>query len=197
MQEQYWQAVEHNDASYDGTFYYAVTTTGIFCRPSCKSRVPKREHVRFFPDRQSALAADYRPCKRCRPDGVRLPDEEWASELTDYIDEHYAEPLTLGSLAERFYASPSHLQRTFKKIKGVSPLLYVQDVRVEAAKQALMATDVPVHRIGEQVGMANAAYFATVFHKKTGATPTEYRARMLSNDTRSIAGMQDEGGGKG
>ncbi|MGG1555431.1 bifunctional transcriptional activator/DNA repair enzyme AdaA [Paenibacillus ferrarius] len=194
MQEQYWQAVENNDASYDGTFYYAVTTTGIFCRPSCKSRVPKREHVRFFPDRQSALAASFRPCKRCRPDGIRLPDEEWTAELARYIDEHYAEPLTLGVLAERFYASPSHLQRTFKKVKGISPLLYLQDVRMEAAKKALLAADLPVNRIGAQVGIANAAHFATVFHKKTGVTPTEFRSNTHPNDTRSMAGMQEGGG---
>lgn len=87
MQERYWQAIVANDASYDGTFYYAVTTTGIFCRPSCKSRVPKRENVRVFQDRQTAVAEHFRPCKRCRPDGLRLPDEEWIELIASYIKE--------------------------------------------------------------------------------------------------------------
>ncbi|MDU0202712.1 bifunctional transcriptional activator/DNA repair enzyme AdaA [Paenibacillus sp. MAH-36] len=175
MQDRYWQAIIGNDASYDGTFYYAVTTTGIFCRPSCKSRVPKRENVRVFPDRQTAVAEHFRPCKRCRPDGIRLPDEEWVDLIADYIKESYTEPITLSVLAEQFYASVYHLQRTFKRLKGVTPLTYLQQQRIEAAKKLLIETDKPVNAIGALVGVANAAHFATVFQKKTGVTPSEFR----------------------
>ncbi|MZQ84013.1 helix-turn-helix domain-containing protein [Paenibacillus sp. 5J-6] len=175
MQDRYWQAIVANDASYDGTFYYAVKTTGIFCRPSCKSRVPKRENVRVFHDRQTAVEEHFRPCKRCRPDGLRLPDEEWIELIADHIKESYAEPITLSVLAEQFYASVYHLQRTFKRVKGITPLTYLQQQRIEAAKRLLIETNSPVNVIGAQVGIANAAHFATVFQKKTGVTPSEFR----------------------
>ncbi|OCT11494.1 AraC family transcriptional regulator [Paenibacillus pectinilyticus] len=179
MQERYWQAIVANDATYDGTFYYAVATTGIFCRPSCKSRVPKREHVRIFRNRQAAMSENFRPCKRCRPDGIRLPDEEWVAQMKDHIEENFAEPLTLATLAEHFYASTYHLQRTFKRIAGVTPLMYLQEVRLAAAKKLLSTTDMAVQEIGARVGMANAAHFATLFLKRTGLTPTEFRQGLV------------------
>lgn len=175
MQERYWQAIVANDAAYDGTFYYAVATTGIFCRPSCKSRLPKREHVRIFHHQQAAIAENFRPCKRCRPDGIRLPDEEWVAQMQTFIEEHYAEHLSLAMLSEHFYASTYHLQRTFKRVAGVTPLTYMQQARIAGAKKLLLTTDLPVHVIGEQVGMPNAAHFATLFQKRTGLTPTEFR----------------------
>lgn len=179
MQERFWQAIVANDAAYDGTFYYAVATTGIFCRPSCKSRLPKREHVRIFDHREAAIAESFRPCKRCRPDGIRLPDEAWVAEMKAHIEEHFAEPLSLATLSEHFYASTYHLQRTFKRIAGVTPLMYIQEVRLAAAKKLLITTDMPVQVIGSQVGMANAAHFATLFLKKTGLTPTEFRQQPV------------------
>ena len=84
-----WRAIVGNDPSYDGQFYYAVKTTGIFCRPSCKSRPPNRENIGFFLTAEQALAAQFRPCKRCKPTGQRLPDEEWIAMVTVYIDRHY------------------------------------------------------------------------------------------------------------
>lgn len=106
---------------------------------------------------------------------MRLPDEEWIELIASYIKESYAEPITLSVLAEQFYASVYHLQRTFKRVKGVTPLTYLQQQRMEAAKRLLIETDKPVNVIGAEVGIANAAHFATVFQKKTGVTPSEYR----------------------
>ncbi len=67
-QDEMWLAVSQNDASADGLFFYAVSSTGVFCRPSCKSRRPKRENVRYFKTAEQAMAAGFRPCKRCRSD---------------------------------------------------------------------------------------------------------------------------------
>lgn len=75
IEEGLWEAIVNNDSSYNGVFYYGVITTGIFCRPSCKSKCPLKEHVRIFESTDEAISADFRPCKRCRPDGARLPDE--------------------------------------------------------------------------------------------------------------------------
>ncbi|MEF3308804.1 bifunctional transcriptional activator/DNA repair enzyme AdaA [Paenibacillus sp. GYB004] len=170
-----WQAVVNNDTTYDGQFFYAVKTTGIFCRPSCKSRPPKQDHIGLFHTPEQAIAAGYRPCKRCKPTGRRLPDEEWISLVTDYIDNHYAEPLTLDTLAAICHGTPYHLHRTFKKVKGKTPVEYIQDIRIEKAKAELTRTSKPVSEVGHGVGLSNTPYFITLFKKKTGHTPASYR----------------------
>ncbi|UJF34003.1 methylated-DNA--[protein]-cysteine S-methyltransferase [Paenibacillus hexagrammi] len=166
MTNEQWKAIAENDASYDGRFYYAVTTTGIFCRPSCKSRLPRREHVRVYATVREALSDSFRPCKRCKPDSRYLPEEEWAQRIAELIDRRYAEGITLSMLAEYFYASSFHLQRTFKKVKGMSPLAYLQETRIRAAQRLLITTDLPITSISMQVGVVNAAHFATLFQKK-------------------------------
>ncbi|WP_051236979.1 bifunctional transcriptional activator/DNA repair enzyme AdaA [Paenibacillus pinihumi] len=174
LTNQRWKAIFSNDTAYDGAFYYAVTTTGIYCRPSCKSKLPIREHVRVYVTAEAADQAGFRPCKRCKPDGKRLPDEEWISQIAGFIETGYAEPLTLNALSQAFHGSPYHLQRTFKRIMGVSPSRYIQQVRMEKAKELLLHTDMSVMDIAVAVGISNAAHFATLFRKKTGCTPTTY-----------------------
>jgi AraC family transcriptional regulator of adaptative response / methylphosphotriester-DNA alkyltransferase methyltransferase len=185
VNEQYWQAIIHNDADYDGKFYYAVKTTRIFCRPSCKSRPPLIENVHIYRDAEHALIAGFRPCKRCKPGNLRLPDEEWIASVAHWIDKHYAEPMTLGTLAELFHGSPYHLQRTFKKWKGLSPAEYIQQVRITQAMKELAATDKPVTAIAAEVGIPNPAHFATLFQRRTGHSPTAYRhSRSQETDKR-------------
>lgn len=173
--DEVWQAILNNDSSFDGKFYYAVQTTGIFCRPSCKSRAPIKQHVRIFSDTRQALSENFRPCKRCRPDGRRLPDEEWVAQIVHLIETRYPESLTLAMLAERIHASPYHLHRTFRRIIGVTPAEYIQRTRISKAKQYLAETDKTIKDIALAVGIRNAAHFAILFQKKTGFTPTEYR----------------------
>jgi AraC family transcriptional regulator of adaptative response / methylphosphotriester-DNA alkyltransferase methyltransferase len=100
MNDESWQAIVLSDAAYDGKFYYGVITTGIYCRPSCKSRVPVKTNVKLFENSLQAIAENFRPCKRCKPDGGRLPNEEWVSQIVSAIESHYSEGLTLGKLAE-------------------------------------------------------------------------------------------------
>ncbi|TVY10540.1 bifunctional transcriptional activator/DNA repair enzyme AdaA [Paenibacillus cremeus] len=178
LTEERWQAIATNNASFDGTFYYAVTTTGIFCRPSCKSRIPNREHVRVFLSAQRALEEDFRPCKRCKPDDRQLPEAEWVSLITRWLEAHYAESITLKRLAEHFHGSPYHLQRTFKRLTGLSPSDYTTQLRISHAQTLLSSTDRSIMEIAESVGMPNAAHFSTVFLKHTGFTPTEYRQML-------------------
>ncbi|TYS11596.1 methylphosphotriester-DNA--protein-cysteine methyltransferase family protein [Bacillus subtilis] len=178
VSDEQWQAVVDNNASYDGQFFYAVKTTGIFCRPSCKSRVPKRENIGFFENADQALAAHFRPCKRCKPTGQRLPDEEWIAFITEYVDSHCDEKLTLEVLAFLSHGTPYHLHRTFKKLKGMTPVDYIQHVRIEKAKMLLTTCDDPVSKVGESVGLSNTSYFITLFKRKTGQTPEAYRRRQ-------------------
>ncbi|GIP38537.1 bifunctional transcriptional activator/DNA repair enzyme AdaA [Paenibacillus sp. J31TS4] len=178
LSEERWRAIVQSDAAYDGRFFYAVQTTGIFCRPSCKSRPPKKENVRIFPDAEHALAARFRPCKRCRPTGRRLPNQEWVAQIAAYIDAHYRETLSLETLADACHGSPYHLQRTFKRIKGISPVEYLQRTRIARAKEELLRTDHSIAEVAEAVGMANTPYFITLFKRKTGHTPADYRQSM-------------------
>ncbi|MFC7394162.1 bifunctional transcriptional activator/DNA repair enzyme AdaA [Scopulibacillus cellulosilyticus] len=175
MTEERWQAIINNDCAYDNQFFYGVKTTGIFCRPSCKSKIPNIENVRIFLDVQQALAEQFRPCKRCKPGEHRLPDEDWVAQMTEYIEKHYSKTLTLETLADICHGSPYHMQRTFKRIKGITPIEYIQETRISKAKQILASSDKTVKEIGFLTGIPNTAHFATLFKKKTGYTPTEYR----------------------
>ncbi|TCP21325.1 AraC family transcriptional regulator of adaptative response / methylphosphotriester-DNA alkyltransferase methyltransferase [Scopulibacillus darangshiensis] len=173
--DDYWKAIVENDSAYDNTFYYAVKTTGIFCRPSCKSKVPNKENVRIFKNADLAQSESFRPCKRCKPNGLDLPDEEWIQALTEWIDKNYSESLTLDTLAEVIHGSPYHLQRTFKRIKGMSPTEYIQHVRIAKAAHCLEITDETVTNIGSAIGYPNTAYFVTLFKRYMKQTPADYR----------------------
>lgn len=181
LTEEMWQAILTNDASYDGQFFYAVTTTGIFCRPSCKSRPPNKKNVGFFRTSQQAVSAEFRPCKRCKPTGQRLPDDEWVALVTEYIDTNYAEALSLEILAVICHGSPYHMHRTFKRVKGITPVEYIQQVRINQAKEKLISSNKPVGEVGVDVGLSNTPYFITLFKKKTGHTPASYRQLQQHN----------------
>ncbi|EUJ32877.1 bifunctional transcriptional activator/DNA repair enzyme AdaA [Listeria cornellensis] len=170
-----WRAICENDAEYDGQFFYAVSTTRIFCRPSCKSRTPKLENVRVFLCAEDAMDAGFRPCKRCKSGGVRLPDAEWVAQIEAYIDEHYREHLTLSRIADGCHGSAYHLHRVFKAQTGMTPLDFVHVVRIREACVLLETTEMRVMEIGAAVGMPNAAQFATLFKRTQGVTPSGYR----------------------
>lgn len=182
LTDERWRAITENDAAYDGQFFYAVKTTGIFCRPSCKSRPPKKENITLFQDAAQALSAQYRPCKRCKPNGQRLPDDEWIALVTAYMDKNYSESLTLDILATICHGSPYHLHRTFKRMKGITPLEYLQLTRINHAKEKLISTEISVSDVGASVGLSNAPYFITLFKKMTSHTPASYR--QLHNPNR-------------
>lgn len=187
LTEDKWQAILNNNAAFDGQFVYAVSSTGIFCRPSCKSRPPKKENTVIFATPVDALAARFRPCKRCRPNGLRLPDEEWISMVTSYIQQHYSAPLDLHTLADISHSSPYHLHRTFKRVTGKTPVAYIQQVRVDKASDELLAIDKPVSAIGLDVGIANTAYFITLFKSLTGCTPAQYRKQKQAAQKEEVS----------
>jgi len=175
LTEREWEAIVGNDSAYDGQWFYAVKSTGIFCRPSCKSRPPSRSNVSLYHTAEQAAAAGYRPCKRCRPAGLRLPDEEWIDRVAEYIHAHYTEHLTLDLLAAFSHGSPYHLQRTFKRLKGLTPLAYIRQLRLRKAQILLAGKEHSAAEIGRLVGITNTPYFMTWFKKTTGLTPAEYR----------------------
>lgn len=130
--EERWQAVEARDARFDGAFVYAVRSTGVYCRPSCPSRRPRRPHVAFFAVPEAAERAGFRSCLRCRPKAVRAcdPQAERVRAVCRYIAAHLDEPLTLDRLGREAGAAPHHLQRTFKRLMGISPRAYADALRL-------------------------------------------------------------------
>ena len=130
-----WDAVQMRDRRFDGRFVTGVLTTGIYCRPSCAARHPKRENVRFFADGAAARAAGLRPCKRCSPDDVAR-DERAVLAAIEAIKAS-EEPLALAGLAADTGYSVAHFQRLFARATGLSPAAYARALRRERASEAL------------------------------------------------------------
>src|SRR6266542_6791874 len=167
----WWEAMLAKDARMDGKFYYGVTSTGVYCRPSCPSRLPRRVNVLFFEDANAAERAGYRACRRCRPRANLLAPLQ---RILRHIDEHADEKLTLEDLAARAGLSPSHLQRKFKAAFGLSPREYAEAFRMQRLKTGLRESASVIDAIYEAgYGSSSRVYERT--GASLGMTPAEYR----------------------
>ncbi len=174
--ERFWQAVQTRDASCNGLFYYGVRTTGIYCRPSCASRQPKRENVAFFALPEAARQAGFRACLRCRPDetAIRDPQAELVQSVCRLIDQQLEEQSNFAALSEQVRFSQFHLQRLFKKLMGITPRQYADARRSDLFKTSIKA--------GQNVteAMYDAGYGSSsrLYEKaaaQLGMTPATYR----------------------
>jgi len=131
-----WNAVLTRDASRDGSFVFAVRSTGIYCRPSCPARRPNREQVRFFKVPEAAEQAGFRACKRCHPRRARAndPQVELVRRICHIIDEHDSDAVTLDNLSSIVGVNAHHLQRTFKQIMGITPRQYADSRKLDRFK---------------------------------------------------------------
>lgn len=135
-----WTAVMTRDSAADGRFVYAVTSTGIFCRPSCSSRRPRRDRVRFFASSDAAAAAGFRACRRCRPEQREHRSTHRAiARASAYLAAHADETVSLATLARVTGLSASHLQRRFKAAVGLSPREYQAAHRADRFRRELRA----------------------------------------------------------
>jgi AraC family transcriptional regulator, regulatory protein of adaptative response / methylated-DNA-[protein]-cysteine methyltransferase len=172
--EVFWKAVTTNDARFDGAFYLGVKTTGIYCRPSCRARLPKRENIDFFPTWQSAEENGLRACLRCKPKDHSAADPLVAKivkacELIE-TDEGY----TLEELASELGLSQFHFQRSFKEVIGVSPKKYAEAKRMEKFKEGLRAgSDVVTAMYDSGFGSSSRLYEKA--SKDLGMTPAAYK----------------------
>jgi AraC family transcriptional regulator of adaptative response/methylated-DNA-[protein]-cysteine methyltransferase len=170
-----WAAVSGRDARFDGRFVYAVISTGIYCRPSCGARLPRRDRVRFFRGPAEAEASGFRPCKRCRPD----VDEQARHGLklvaaAAYIEAHRDERVTLETHATQVGLSSSHLQRAFTRAYGLSPYRYQAQLRGEEMRRRLRSGDtVAAAGYGAGFGSSRAVYEEA--KRSMGMTPAAYR----------------------
>ncbi|MBW8784560.1 MAG: bifunctional DNA-binding transcriptional regulator/O6-methylguanine-DNA methyltransferase Ada [Novosphingobium sp.] len=132
-----WRVALAKDRRFDGAFVTGVLSTGIYCRPSCPARAPKRENVRFFAGPEDAEAAGLRPCLRCRPDAVARDEAAVAQALAMLRDAE--EPVSLYALATASGYSPAHFHKLFKRAVGLTPAAYARAIRLERAADALSA----------------------------------------------------------
>ena len=125
--DQLWQAVVAKDARFDGQFVFAVSSTGVYCRPSCPSRRAHRERVKFYDLPEAAEQAGFRACLRCQPRRARImdPQVELVQRVCRLLNSNETESLTLADLATQAGVSQFHLQRTFKRVMGISPRQYL------------------------------------------------------------------------
>ncbi|MBV7540449.1 DNA-3-methyladenine glycosylase 2 family protein [Acidovorax sp. sic0104] len=211
-------AVVARDARFDGHFFTGVTSTGIYCRPVCAVRTPRRENCRFFALAAQAESAGFRPCLRCRPElapqalvwsvqdassilvqqAVRLLDapDLWPAQPSPGASQasRAAETgATVARLAERLGVSDRHLRRIFEAALGVSPLQYLQTRRLLTAKQLLTDTRMPVTQVALASGFASVRRFNAAFAGHYGLNPTQLR-RSGATPARPATGEADSNG---
>ncbi len=184
QQGQYWQAVLARDASQDGRFVFAVSSTGVYCRPSCPARRPRRENVAFFQKPDQAEKAGYRACLRCRPKSAGGNGTmETVKAMCRYIEQHLDEPLTLARLGSEFHQSPFHLQRTFKGALGITPRAYADSCRINQLKENLRAGH-SVTRSMYDAGYGSSSRLYERTASQLGMTPDKYRRGAIAAPIR-------------
>jgi AraC family transcriptional regulator of adaptative response/methylated-DNA-[protein]-cysteine methyltransferase len=173
---QNWNAVLSRDRSFDGQLLYAVRSTGIYCRPSCPSRRPRRENVEFYFGAEAAERAGYRACRRCKPreQNFTSSDGELARRVCDHISQNLEGTLSLEVLSAQLELSPFHLQRTFKRVMGISPKQYADARRLAVLKGALRF-GVPVTDAIYQAGYGSSSRVYENSDDHLGMTPQTYR----------------------
>src|SRR5512146_1143486 len=170
-EETRWKAVQERDKRSDGSFVYGVLTTGVFCRPSCSSRQPLRENVRFFASGEDARRAGLRACRKCRPDQPR--EDGVVHRASVYIREHLDDRLGLATVAKVVGVSPFALHRRFKSELGISPRQFVESCRLGTLKNGLKK-GANVTRAMMDAGYSSTSRLYEQAQPKLGMAPRQY-----------------------
>jgi AraC family transcriptional regulator, regulatory protein of adaptative response / methylated-DNA-[protein]-cysteine methyltransferase len=184
-----WQSIVGRDASADGSFVYAVRTTGVYCRPSCPSRRPKPENVSFYTSWKEAEAGGYRPCQRCRPNAASPASENAAAIVEACRRIEAAEELPkLEDLAASVGMSPFHFHRRFKAVTGLTPKAYAAAHRARKVREALRQADTSVTEAIYAAGFNSNSRFYETSDEVLGMTPTAYKRGGEDADIRFAIG---------
>lgn len=183
-----WAAVFARDREADGTFFYAVRTTGVYCRPSCGARTAKPENVEFYMTAADAVQAGYRPCKRCKPDQPTVAGQHalLVADLCRLIENAGQIP-TLEELAQHAGMSPHHLHRVFKSATGLTPRGYAAAHRCRRVREELERGDTITGAIYE-AGYNSSGRFYESSNQLLGMTPTNFRDGGAHTEIRFAIG---------
>lgn len=170
-----WQAVQTKNREFDGVFYTGVLTTGIFCRPSCPAKIPKRENVVFFANPDAAEQAGFRACLRCKPKREYFPGAGAALFMRAFevLQTDETEVSTIEELSHQLDISPGHLQKTFKTVLGLSPKEVMDMMRIAKFKQEVKNTDVTTSLYKSGFGSSRSLYEKA--DANLGMTPATYK----------------------
>ncbi|MFP3090295.1 helix-turn-helix domain-containing protein [Treponema sp. TIM-1] len=170
------EAVVSNDERYDGLFFYGVTSTKIFCRPSCKSKIPLKKNMVYFENLKQAEQAGYHPCKRCRPDLLEYhPIQEIAEKIKLLLDDHYAQQKVLTMKMAQIGVTYRRMIHIFKEYYGVTPKKYYDNLRLAEARKKLINTDDTIIAIAYSVGFQSLSAFYSFFRRNMNSSPSKYR----------------------
>ena len=175
-------AMARRDPSFDGVFFVAVKSTGIYCRPVCKARMPRPENVRFYPSAAAAERAGFRPCLRCRPETAPFCPAWKGSRSTveralRLIEEGALDSGSVDALADRLGVGARHLSRLIREHLHASPLQVAKTLRVQRAKHLLNETSIPISEIAVRAGFRSARRMTAAFRDVYGRTPSDFRRR--------------------
>ena len=187
-----WAAAAARDVKADGSFFYSVKTTGVYCRPSCGARTPRPENVAFHDSAADAERAGFRPCKRCKPNAASLAEQHAATiaELCRFIEDA-EEPPTLAELAQHAGMSTWHLHRVFKAVTGLTPRAYAAAHRARRVRQALDRNGTDGKTITDAIyaaGYNSNSRFYAESNEVLGMTPSAYRDGGAETDMRFAVG---------
>jgi AraC family transcriptional regulator of adaptative response/methylated-DNA-[protein]-cysteine methyltransferase len=169
-----WRALISRDLTADGTFVYGVTSTGVYCRPSCPSRRPRPAGVLYFSGPADAERAGYRACRRCRPQDSASPLVTKVQRARQWVDEHPGTQPSLKRLARVAGTSPWHLQRSFTRLFGVSPREYAAAHRIGKLKHELRS-ETRLAEVGYEAGFGSPSRLYEASNSALGMTPHDYR----------------------
>jgi len=179
----YWNAVTRRDARFDGTFVYAVRSTGIYCRPCCPSRRPQRAQVIFFASPRAAERAGFRSCRRCNPGGHRAagsaivaePRTALVQRICRELEAHAEYTIDLKTLAARVGLGPHQLERVFRRAVGITPRQYADAARLGRLKRHLRKGDTTVTTAMYEAGYGSSSRLYEQSNAQLGMTPAAYR----------------------
>jgi AraC family transcriptional regulator of adaptative response / DNA-3-methyladenine glycosylase II len=189
-----YRVLQSHDARFDGRLFVGVTSTGIYCRPVCRVRLPRRENCRFFANAASAEQGGFRPCLRCRPElapGLSLTDSpqvlaQHAARMLEHAARH-GQPVQLPAVAARLGVTDRHLRRIFAVVHGVTPIDYLTTQRLLLAKQLLTDTALPVADVALACGFESQRRFNAVFAERCRLSPSQLRREQPRSATRRRA----------
>jgi AraC family transcriptional regulator of adaptative response/methylated-DNA-[protein]-cysteine methyltransferase len=188
-----WERIVARDKTADGHFWYSVSTTGVYCRPSCPSRIANPKNVQLHDSLESAKATGFRPCRRCNPDGPSIECENAAlvAKACRIIEENEEEP-SLEELADAIGRSPSYFHRVFKAATGLTPKDYAAAHRAKKVRQGLASRNTVTEAIYD-AGFNSSGRFYEQSTDMLGMTPSQYRAGGTNEEIRFAVGQTSLG----